>query len=154
MMLMTRHHRALLIRMQVGGCTCETKTNEIKYHATDCQYRLACEIEEALTFEDDRSAPHPPTGDAAGKDSVDAARPEWADCESRGPMMRNSLQHRITKLKSAAKKCRVAYRQDYMRAPFEWLADAYDEAAETMERRLAAIASLTKTADGENDAAN
>jgi hypothetical protein len=30
-----------------------TKTNELKYHATDCQYRLASEIEEALTFEDD-----------------------------------------------------------------------------------------------------
>jgi hypothetical protein len=30
-----------------------TKTNEVKYHSTDCQFRLAAEIEEALTFEDD-----------------------------------------------------------------------------------------------------
>lgn len=55
-MLMTRAHRALLIKLQIGGCTCMTKTNETKYHASDCQYRLACEIEEALTFDDDRVA--------------------------------------------------------------------------------------------------
>lgn len=56
-MLMNRHHRAVLLRLQVGGCTCMTKTNEVKYHASDCQYRLASEIEDALTFEDDARQP-------------------------------------------------------------------------------------------------
>jgi hypothetical protein len=59
MMLMNRCHRALLIRLQVGGCTCMTKTNELKYHAADCQYRLACEIEDALKFDDDTRQTEP-----------------------------------------------------------------------------------------------
>lgn len=54
-MLMNRHHRLLLIKLQIGCCTCMTKTNEVKYHATDCQYRLASEIEDALQFEDGRA---------------------------------------------------------------------------------------------------
>jgi hypothetical protein len=58
-MLMNRCHRALLIRLQVGGCTCMTKTNQPEYHATDCQYRLACEIEGALTFDDDMANKEP-----------------------------------------------------------------------------------------------
>jgi hypothetical protein len=70
MMLMNRHHRALLIRMQVGGCTCMTKTNVIQYHATDCQYRLAGEIEEVLTFEDD-TAPQSSQPVDAGEAWVD-----------------------------------------------------------------------------------
>ena len=34
-----------LTQIQVGGCTCGTKTPVIKYHAERCHYRLASEIE-------------------------------------------------------------------------------------------------------------
>lgn len=33
-----------LARLQVGGCTCMTKTPELKYHDERCTYRLASEI--------------------------------------------------------------------------------------------------------------
>jgi hypothetical protein len=84
MMLMTRHHRALLLKLQIGGCTCLTKTNEIKYHASDCQYRLACEIEEALMFEDDSVRQKPVQ--QSNMDPVEIAKEqasEWAPIEAR-----------------------------------------------------------------------
>ena len=37
-------HLSLLAKLTVGGCTCMTKTPELKYHAPDCQYRVASEI--------------------------------------------------------------------------------------------------------------
>ena len=44
----TLRHRMLLTKLQVGGCTCLTKTPEIQWHAEDCQYRLATEIDDML----------------------------------------------------------------------------------------------------------
>jgi hypothetical protein len=41
-------HFALLSRLQLGGCTCNTKTPELRFHAEDCKYRLASEIEREL----------------------------------------------------------------------------------------------------------
>lgn len=69
-------------------------------------------------------------------------RPDWAECESRGPLVRNSLKHRASELTTAANKCRRAYQKDFMRIPLEWLADAYDEAAAALNRRLSSIAAL------------
>ena len=37
-----------LINLQVGGCTCMTKTPDIQYHNERCTYRLATEIERLL----------------------------------------------------------------------------------------------------------
>jgi hypothetical protein len=65
--------------------------------------------------------------------------PEWTDCETRGPMVRNSLKHRISELMIAERRCRSAYTQAYMRGPFTWLADAYAEAIEALETRHAAL---------------
>jgi hypothetical protein len=81
----------------------------------------------------------------------DAERPEWADCETRGAMVRNSLRHRKTELREAAKKLRKAYRQDFMRISCEWLADAYDAAAAVLEQRYSAIAALSQNKAGEKD---
>jgi hypothetical protein len=44
-MILNDNHRNFLTRLTVGGCTCMTKTPELKYHADDCQYRMATEIE-------------------------------------------------------------------------------------------------------------
>ncbi len=37
-----------LTKLQVGGCTCDTKTPELTYHDKRCTYRLAAEIEALL----------------------------------------------------------------------------------------------------------
>lgn len=37
-----------LIRMQVGGCTCNTKSPELRFHDERCTYRLACEVQDLL----------------------------------------------------------------------------------------------------------
>ena len=37
-----------LLYIQIGGCNCSTKTPNIEFHAEDCRYRLAVEIESML----------------------------------------------------------------------------------------------------------
>jgi hypothetical protein len=44
----TERHMRFLGLLQIGGCTCLTKTPELQYHAEDCKYRLAAEIHQAL----------------------------------------------------------------------------------------------------------
>lgn len=44
-----RNHLTLL---QLGKCTCLTKTPELKHHDPRCTYRLAKEIENELTITD------------------------------------------------------------------------------------------------------
>ena len=44
----TERHMRFLGLLQIGGCTCLTKTPELQYHAEDCKYRLAAEIQQAL----------------------------------------------------------------------------------------------------------
>lgn len=61
---------------------------------------------------------------------------EWVTCESRGTFVRNSLKARISELRSAATKARNAYRKDFMGKPCSYIADAYDEAANVMQKRL------------------
>lgn len=48
--------RTRLIQIQVGGCTCDTKTPEIECHDKRCHYRLSEEIMQLLA-----AAPQPPT---------------------------------------------------------------------------------------------
>lgn len=36
--------RYKLLKLQMGSCTCCTKTPEVKYHLADCNYRLASEM--------------------------------------------------------------------------------------------------------------
>ncbi len=60
----------------------------------------------------------------------------WANCETRAPMVRNSLKARIADLRAAEKRCRRAFTKPYMGEPSVYLADAYSEAAEALERRL------------------
>lgn len=80
---------------------------------------------------------------------TDDARPEWADCETRGAMVRNSVKHRIGELKTASNHLRKAYRQDFLRIPCEWLADAYDEAVAALESRASAIAAAQPASGGD-----
>lgn len=64
---------------------------------------------------------------------------EWAACESRGPFVRNSMKQRIAELRGAAARARKAYRKDYMGKPYSYIADAYDEAADVLQKRLDAV---------------
>jgi hypothetical protein len=66
--------------------------------------------------------------------------PEWATCESRGPMIRNSLKARIEDMKRSASHARNAFRKDFMNEPSQWYANAIDEARAVLERHYAAIA--------------
>ena len=61
---------------------------------------------------------------------------DWATCESRGPFVRNSLKARVSELRSAATKARNAYRKDFMGKPCNYIADAYDEAADVLQKHL------------------
>jgi hypothetical protein len=64
---------------------------------------------------------------------------DWAVCESRGPMVRNSLKHEIARLRSSANRARKAYSKDFMAKPFGYIADAYDEAADVLQKHLNAV---------------
>lgn len=61
---------------------------------------------------------------------------EWVQCESRGPWLRNSLRHRIGELQRASARCRNSFKKGVMVDPSFWLADAYDEAANALQKRL------------------
>ncbi|MBJ9658943.1 hypothetical protein [Burkholderia gladioli] len=63
----------------------------------------------------------------------------WMTCESRRPFVVNSLRARAEDLRAAEKRCRNAYRKDFMGFPARYLADAYGEAATALEARLSAI---------------
>ena len=66
---------------------------------------------------------------------------EWVTCESRGTWARNSLMERVFELRSAATKTRNAYRKDFMGKPCSYIADAYDEAADLLQKRLDEVTS-------------
>lgn len=54
---------------------------------------------------------------------------DWAACESRGPWVRSSLKYEISRLRESANRARKAYNNGFMGKPFNYIADAYDEAA-------------------------
>lgn len=68
---------------------------------------------------------------------------DWMQSDDiRKTVVVQSLQSRRRDLRTAATKCRKAYTKDYMNIPMNWLADAYDEAANVLDTAL-------KTAQGE-----
>lgn len=64
---------------------------------------------------------------------------EWMVDPQRRPMIESSLHARRTELRKAAAQARNAYKKDYFGEPWKWFADALDEAADTLEKRIAAI---------------
>lgn len=81
-----------------------------------------------------------------------SGKPEWMSCESRSPLVRNSLRNRANELRVQAARNRKAFKKDWMGVPTRYLADVYDEAAAVFERRLAEIESALPASNiGEND---
>lgn len=68
-----------------------------------------------------------------------ALHAEWMACETRRPWVVNSLQHRAEEMRAAEKRCRNAYRKDFMGKPAAYVADAFAEAATAFESRLSAM---------------
>uniref|UniRef100_UPI00334218F3 hypothetical protein n=1 Tax=Castellaniella defragrans TaxID=75697 RepID=UPI00334218F3 len=73
------------------------------------------------------------------QDREDAEHPEWMNDDSRAPWAINSLKTRISEMRTSEKRCRNAFRKDYMRVVSAYFADALAEAATAFEKRLAAI---------------
>lgn len=78
-----------------------------------------------------------------------ADAPEWMTCETRHPWAVNSLRARAVEMRQSEKRCRGAFRKDYMGEPARYFADALGEAAEVFEARLASIeAALKESVNG------
>lgn len=73
------------------------------------------------------------------QDREDAAQAEWMVDDGRAPWAINSLKDRIKEMRASEKRCRNAFRKDYMRVVSVYFADALGEAAEALEKRLYAI---------------
>jgi len=76
---------------------------------------------------------------ASGQDREDADRLEWMADDNRAPWAINSLKDRIKEMRASEKRCRDAFRKDYMRVVSVYFADALGEAARALEKRLSAI---------------
>lgn len=61
---------------------------------------------------------------------------DWTQCETRGPWVRNSLEVKIKELRKNAVRLRKAYTKDFMNVPCQYIADAYDSAANIIQYRL------------------
>lgn len=64
---------------------------------------------------------------------------DWMTCETRAPWAINSLRHRAKEMRAAGKRCRNAFRKDYMGVMARYVADAFDDAARAFEARLSTI---------------
>lgn len=73
------------------------------------------------------------------QDRADAAQAEWMVDDGRAPWAINSLKARIKEMRASEKRCRKAFRKDYMRVVSVYFAEALGEAAEALEKRLSAI---------------
>lgn len=73
------------------------------------------------------------------QDAEDAAQAEWMVDDGRAPWAINSLKDRIKEMRASEKRCRNAFRKDYMRVVSVYFADALGEAAEALEKRLSVI---------------
>jgi len=62
-------------------------------------------------------------------------RADWMDDETRAPWVGNSLRVRISDIRKAEKLCRTSFKKDYMGEPSKWLADAFKDAADTLQKR-------------------
>ena len=61
---------------------------------------------------------------------------DWVKCETRGPWVRNSLEAKIKGLRKDAARLRKAYTKDFMNVPCQYIAEAYDNAADVIQYRL------------------
>ena len=71
----------------------------------------------------------------------------WMFDKERRPWVTNSLKNRRNELKLAADRCRKAFTKDYMGEPSNWLADAYEEAANVLDARLSQIETASELAE-------
>lgn len=60
----------------------------------------------------------------------------WVKCETRVPWVRNSLEDKIKGLRKDAARLRNAYTNDFMSVPCQYIAEAYDNAADVIQYRL------------------
>ena len=70
---------------------------------------------------------------------AEALKADWAQCQTRGPWIRNSLKQRIARMKADEARMRKAFNKPYMSEPTKWYADAIRDATEVLERALATI---------------
>lgn len=63
----------------------------------------------------------------------------WMTDENRVPWVINSLKARCNEFRKAATTCRNRFKNGWLSEQSRWLADCYDEAAESLERRLAEL---------------
>lgn len=91
----------------------------------------------------------PPSAQPAPGSEQDAALfAEWMACDTRRPFVVNSLRHRAQEMRAAEKRCRNAYKKDFMGKPAVYLADAFAEAATAFESRIAAMAAQAAQGGG------
>lgn len=86
---------------------------------------------------------------ASGQDREDVAPAEWMEDDGRAPWAINSLKARIKEMRASEKRCRNAFRKDYMRTVSVYFADALGESAEALEKRLAVIDAARAAEKGE-----
>ena len=73
--------------------------------------------------------------------TTDAVRPDWMTCETRRPWVCNSLREKAKEMRASEKRCRGAFRKEYMGVPATYVADAFSEAAAVFEARLNTVES-------------
>lgn len=73
------------------------------------------------------------------QDREDAEQAEWMLDDGRAPWAINSFKARIKEMRASEKRCRNAFKKDYMRVVSVYFADALGEAAAVFEARLNAI---------------
>jgi hypothetical protein len=61
---------------------------------------------------------------------------DWRNDGNRGPWVRNSLKHRADEMRTMAAKCRRAFLKPWYGELANYLADAYEEAANVFQRKL------------------
>jgi hypothetical protein len=95
-------HIRFLRKLQIAGCSCMTKTPEIQYHAADCQYRLAAEIERHLaTAQSIVPAGAPEAGATAPAPDAAYATPltpegwKWVPVEPDGAMLAAGMRYTL-----------------------------------------------------------
>ena len=61
---------------------------------------------------------------------------DWRNDKHRAPWVRNSLSSQVSALRAHAHRCRRSFNRDYMGELANYLADAYDEAADVFQQKL------------------
>lgn len=96
----TKNIHAMLIRLQVGGCTCDTKSPTLDFHDARCVYRQAAEVAGVLDTLSDEVNAALLAAEQRGRESaaqvVDDFRPDASfDDSSAGYVERDALLKNI-----------------------------------------------------------